>query len=85
VLSSLITKLEVDLETRAVEMELTLPEGVNLRLDAKNPLCLLPLKHSPWLNEAQWTHGLKIAEIECQGVRGGRRTPPCFTCCRRAA
>jgi hypothetical protein len=85
VLSSLITKLEVDLETRAVEMELMLPDGVNLRLGAKNPLCLVQPKHSPWLNEAQWTHGLKIAEIECQGVRGGRATRPCFTCSRRAA
>jgi hypothetical protein len=84
-LSSLITKLEIDLETRAVEMELTLPEGVNLRLDAKNPLC--PVEGRPWpsRNETQWTDGLKIAVIECQGVRGDRRTPPCFTCSRRAA
>ena len=84
-LSSLITKLEIDLETRAVEMELTLPEGVNLRFDAKNPLCPVEGKHWPSRNETQWTHGLKIAIVECQGKRGDRTKPPCFTCSRKAA
>jgi hypothetical protein len=84
-LSSLVTKLEVDLETKAVEMEITLPEGVNLRNNAKNPLCVVEPRLWPFRNETQWTNGLKIAVIECQGVRGNTKTPPCFTCSRRAA
>jgi hypothetical protein len=85
VLSSLITKLEVDLQTRAVEMELKLPEGVNLRLDKKNPLCTVEPMQLPYANRTQWTYGLKFAEIDCQGTRGAGGQTPCFTCSRRAA
>jgi hypothetical protein len=85
VLSHLISNLEIDLETRAVTMELMLPDGVKLHWDAKTPLCPVPPRQSPWGNEAQWTHGLKIAEITCEGVRGSWVRPACFTCSRKAA
>ena len=74
--------------TRGVEMELTLPTSLANRANGKmsdSPLCLDGDKHLPYYNEAQWTDGLKIASVRCEGTRGDRRAKPCFKCFRRAA
>lgn len=87
-LQSLVTRLEIDLDTRAVVMDLRLPEGVSLNADGAkddNELCLVGGKPSASPNQAQWLQGLKIAIIRCEGQRGSFRTPSCFTCSRQAA
>ena len=89
-LKSIIARIEIDLETRGLEMDLVVPAATALRKPKKNEgddgqLCLVPPKHSPYPNETQWLNGLKIAFVTCEGQRGGRVTTPCFTCSRQAA
>jgi len=88
-LGTLVTRLEVDLETRAVEVDLAVPDGITLEKSSSNgapePLCPVAARSWPLPNQAQWSGGLKIAAVRCEGRRGDRRTPPCFKCSRKAA
>lgn len=83
ILASIVSSLTVDLETREVEMELTLAEGISLA--AKRELGLVSTKSSTHGNQAQWLRGLKIADIRCESEQTARNKTPCFTCSRKAA
>jgi DNA invertase Pin-like site-specific DNA recombinase len=78
-LASLVASLTVDLETREVSMELTLPTA------ASGDLCLVGTNSWTYGNEAQWSRGLRIASVTCKGERAANKVTPCFTCSRQAA
>ncbi len=80
VLESVIERLEIDLHTRAVELDLRLPPWAeNRTTGAGKELCLEATQLWRGINEAQWVFTLKIAEIDCRGLRNPNR----FDCCRR--
>ena len=83
-LASLITRLEIDMTTLAVQMEVALPQGVSGT--ANGPM--LGLVHvNRWAdgNDTQRSGTLKIADVACRGTVGVARKPPCFVCSRLAA
>jgi hypothetical protein len=87
-LASLVGKLYVDLETRAVELELVLPAGMVATagvLGTNEPLCLVPTSSRIRGNDAQWADGLKLAQITCAGNQTAGGQKACFTCSRLAA
>lgn len=86
-LATMIGRLEVDLETLAVEMELVLPSAAATGAaqgGGTSPICLVSTSRRESRNQANWPDSLPIASFRCQGER--RHTQPmCFTCSRRAA
>lgn len=75
VLCTLISKLEVDLETRAVVIEFALPQGA--------VMCLEDRFARKSGHQAHYYFTLKLAVFHCQGVKKNH-VPTCFQC-RRAA
>jgi hypothetical protein len=93
VLANVVSKLNVDLETRHVRMELSLRDGMTLSAksdtkppkEGEEPVCLVASGPSPSLHQAHRLASLKIAVVDCEGQRGSKNVPWCFTCRRRAA
>lgn len=85
ILGTLVARLEIDLETREVVMELALPEGLKTAIGRKQPMCFD--EKAPWfsINETHRSGWLKIAVFTCEGTKGQREKPSCFTCRRKAA
>jgi hypothetical protein len=81
VLKTLISRMEADLETKEVEVELALPLGVALDVE-KLRECETPTRDFP---RGLGTHGetaLKMAFLTCSYSLG---KPSCYTCRRRKA
>jgi hypothetical protein len=91
-LAHVVSRLEVDLVTRQVRMELALPDGVTLSAkepkqakNGKEPMCLVEKVPSLSFDQAHRLAELKIAFIDCEGEQGRKNVPWCFTCRRQAA
>jgi hypothetical protein len=82
-LGTLISHLEIDLLTREVHMELSLPHATAFAADEAAPMCLDKKALWPFLNEAHRLKMLKIALYQCENKRQGRSS--CFLCRRKAA
>ena len=78
-LQLLVPKLQVDLETRAVEIEIALPSWAAIDESAMAQALCLDGK-SPWrsANEAQRADALRLAEFRCDSAS----RPLCFSCRR---
>jgi hypothetical protein len=91
-LANVVSRLEVDLVTRQVRMELALPDGAALSTkepkpakNGKEPMCLVEKVPSLSFDQAHRLAELKIAFIDCEGEQGRKNVPWCFTCRRQAA
>jgi hypothetical protein len=79
-LESVIDRLEIDLHTRAVELDLRLPPwALEITKNGTAESCLDAKPLWPSGKEATFSFTLKIAEIDCVG----HRKPNRFDCCRR--
>jgi hypothetical protein len=67
-LAAMITKLEVDMETREVVLELALPSA--------DAMCLDDSFARKYGHEAHTDFGLKLAIFRCEGIRKMHQ-PPC--------
>ena len=85
-LQSLIGKLEVDMETRAVVIELALPDWSQISGFGGNAtMCLENSSVRKSDHEAHLALGLRIAVFHCRSSRANRDRQPCWQCRRQAA
>ena len=84
-LSALISKLVVDLDTKNVEIELALPDWATLtKLNAEGGVCLEDKSSRRCSYQANRENDAKIAVYYCLGIdRRHLRLPGCFECERR--
>lgn len=78
-LEAVVERLEIDLHTMAVELDVHLPPWAVQAAVHGGALCLEGNPLWRTANEAQRVSGLKIGEVDCQG----QRKPTRFDCCRR--
>ena len=84
----LIPHLEVDMETKAVDLSIALPVWAtmakpNRRKHAKNEEMPVCPPTTPWSPDGDWTHPIfATAKCEYEWRRGATTTPPCYRCRR---
>ena len=84
-LSTLISRLELDLVTQEVRMELSLPHPTAFAANEAGPMCLDKKALWPFFNEAHRLGRLKIAAFHCETAPSRKSVPACVTCRRLAA
>ena len=80
-LGLLISRMEADLETKEIEIELSVPTWVGTALNSRGPLGLDELTAYSPINETHSKNELSLGVFDCRYAQN----PVCYTCKRRIA